>query len=431
MKQSKELIRETGIDVLGGVPWGMHACLFYNTKEDLSSMLVPYFKAGLENNEYCMWVTSEILSKKEAEDAMRKAVPDFDEYLRAGQIEILSHRDWYLKQGHFEKRKFLRAWIDKLNQALTNGYSGMRVTGNTSWVDERAWKDFNDYEHELNSSIDRYQMIAVCTYRLDRCSTAEIIDVVNTHQLVLLEKRGEWGLVKNAERIRAEKRAREYQAQLKSLTSQLTLAEESERHRIATELHASIGQSLASTKLELDALRHRVSPKDPDEALKEVSDSIGKAIDDMRSLTFDLSFPILYELGFEAAVATWLADQIEEKHHIATEFEDDEQPKPLDEDVCVLLFRTVRELLFNVVRHAKAKKVKVSISRVGRQIQVGVEDDGIGFDPEKTAATAVRKGGCGLFSIRERLEQFGGQLEIESAPGQGCRVTVTAPLRGE
>jgi len=148
-------------------------------------------------------------------------------------------------------------------------------------------------------------------------------------------------------------------------------------------------------------------------------------------LTFDLSSPILYELGFEAAVAVWLTEEVEEKHNIATEFEKDKQVKPLDDDVRVLLFRDVRELLINVVKHAQAKKVKVSVRKAGNQIHVCVEDDGWGFDPAKIRATAVKKGGFGLFSIRQRLEELGGELEIESAPGQGTRATLIAPLKRE
>jgi PAS domain S-box-containing protein len=231
------------------------------------------------------------------------------------------------------------------------------------------------------------------------------------------------------ERKKAEQKLLDYQGQLRSLTSEVTLAEESERRRIAEGLHDQVSQSLAISKIELDALRHSVSPRDPGQVLKEVSDSLGKAIDNIRSLMFDLSFPILYELGFETAVAAWLTDQIQEKHGIATEFQDDEQPKPLDDDVRVFLFRDVRELLINVVKHAQAKKVKVSIRKVGSEMYVSVEDDGRGFDLEKIAATAVREGGFGLFSIRERLEHLGGHLEIESAPGRGCKVTMTAPLK--
>ncbi|MFB0524020.1 MAG: MEDS domain-containing protein [Phycisphaerae bacterium] len=429
MAKFKESVRKSGIDVLGSVPWGTHACLFYKTKKDLISILVPYFKAGLENNEFCMWVTSEPLSPMEAEKAMSKAVPNFDEYLKKGQIEIRSYADWYLKEGTFDQERVLRAWMDKLNQALTDGYAGMRVTGNTTWVDKRIWKNFIDYEDQVNEKIDKHRMIAICTYNLNKCGSAEIIDVVNTHQLALIGERKEYRLVKNAERKRAEQRAREYQAQLKSLASELTLTEEYEKHRIATELHDRISQSLVTSKIKLEALLHSVHPGDPAKVLDEVCNSLGKAIMDTRSLTSDLSYPILHELGFETAVAEWLNEQVEQKYGIETEFEDDEQPKPLEDDIRVLLFCSVQELLVNVVKHAHAHKVNLSIGRVGGQICVIVKDDGVGFSPSEATEAAAKKGEFGLLSVRERLEQLGGHLEIESDFGQGCKVTMIAPIK--
>jgi PAS domain S-box-containing protein len=227
----------------------------------------------------------------------------------------------------------------------------------------------------------------------------------------------------------AEKMAEENQVQLKSLASQLTLAEERERRRLATELHDRISQSLVISKIKLDALRKSGRSRKSDKALEDVCNSIGQTIQDTRTLTFDLSSPVLYELGFETAVSEWLADQIQKKHGIAVEFEDDGKPKPLDDDVRVLLFRDVRELLINVVKHANAHKVKVSIKKLGNQICVTVEDDGVGFDPAQVASTAAKKGEFGLFSIRERLEGLGGHIQIDSAPGRGCKVTMTAPLK--
>ncbi|MFQ6036743.1 MAG: MEDS domain-containing protein [Sedimentisphaerales bacterium] len=429
MTEIEKSVRKSGIDVLGSVPWGTHACLFYKTKQDLISVLVPYFKAGLENNEFCMWVTSEPLSPMEAEKAMSKAAPNFDNYLKKGQIEIVAYTNWYLKGGTFDQECLLQAWMDKLNQALTDGYAGMRVTGNTTWLDKRIWKNFIDYEKELNEKIDKYHMISICIYCLNKCGSSEIIDVVNTHQLALIGERKEYRLVKNAERKRAEQRAREYQAQLKSLASELTLTEEREKHRIATELHDRISQSLVISKIKLEALLHSVHSGDPAKVLEEVCNSLGKAIMDTRSLTSDLSYPILHELGFETAVAEWLNEQVGKKHGIETEFEDDEQPKPLDDDIRVLLFRSVQELLVNVVQHAHAHKVNLSIARVGSQICVMVKDDGVGFNTSEVAEAAAKKGKFGLLSVRERLEQLGGHLEIETQPGQGCKVTMVAPLK--
>ena len=232
-------------------------------------------------------------------------------------------------------------------------------------------------------------------------------------------------------RKQAEEKLLEYQAQLKSLASQLSLAEEQERRRIATELHDQISQSLVVSKLKLEALRKSASSAEFGKELNEVCNSLGQTIAETRSLMFDIHSPLLSLLGFEEAVAEWLAEQIGEKHGIATEFEDDGQPKPLDDDIRVLLFRDVRELLTNVVRHANANRVKVSINKVGSELQVSVEDDGVGFDPVKVATGAVKEGAFGLFSIHERLELSGGHLKIESKSGHGTRITITAPLKRE
>jgi PAS domain S-box-containing protein len=230
---------------------------------------------------------------------------------------------------------------------------------------------------------------------------------------------------------KTEERLLEYQEQLKSLASQLTLAEERERRRIAIELHDEISQSLFISKMKLEALHKSTPDKKLNDTLDEINNSLGQIIAAMRSLTFDLSSPILYEFGFEEAVAEWLNERVEKKYGIATEFEDDGLHKPLDDDVRVLLFRDVRELLINVVKHAQASKVKVTIGKVGGQIRVSVEDDGLGFEPAKVKSMVTNKEAFGLFSIRERLEHFGGRLEIKSAPDCGCRVTITSPLKRE
>ena len=430
MKETKQLTRETGIDVLGSVPWGTHVCLFYRTKEDLINVLVPYFKAGLENNEFCMWITSAPLDQTEAKNAMKKAMPDFDKCLKKGQIEIFPHDQWYLDRGIFDGERAIKGWMGKLNLALSNGYAGVRINGNTTWLDEGTWESFIKYEAQINEKIDRFPIIVVCAYCLDKCGTSEIVNVANNHQLALIQKEGKWKIAKNAERKRAEKRAKEYQAQLKSLASELTLAEEHERHRLATKLHDQVSQSLALAKIKLDALHASVaSNQSLAQVIEDISGSLEKSIQNAKSLTFDLSYPILYELGFETAVSEWLNEEVRDKHGIAAEFSDDGQPKPLGDDVRVLLFRNVRELLINCIKHANADRVRVGIRRIDDSIEVTVEDNGVGFDPAEARMTAAKKAGFGLFSIRESLEELGGRFEIESKPGAGCKVVMTAPLK--
>jgi PAS domain S-box-containing protein len=231
------------------------------------------------------------------------------------------------------------------------------------------------------------------------------------------------------ERKKAEEALRAYQEKLRSLASELSLAEERERRRVATELHDQISQSLVISKMKLEALGQARLAKQVKEELTEVCEMLGETIGETRTLTFDLSPPILYELGFEAAVAEWLEDQIERKHGIKTQFEDDGSAKPLDDDIRVLLFRNVRELLINVIKHAHANKVTVRIGRDDGRIRVNVEDDGVGFERDRAMSVSSETGGFGLFSIRQRLDELGGRLEIESSPGHGCKTVMTAPLR--
>jgi PAS domain S-box-containing protein len=215
----KEEKRKTGIDVIGEVPWGTHLCQFYQTKEDLIDILVPYFKEGLRNNEFCIWITSEPLDAGEAEKAMKKAMPEFDEYLKRGQIEIKPHSEWYLKGGTFDLKRVFNAWIDKLNQAISDGYDGMRVTGNTAWLEKKDWRSFTDYEEELNRTIGKYRLLAICTYSLDKCGAYEVIDVVSNHQFALIKQAGQWKIIESSERKQGKDETRQLNISYERLTN--------------------------------------------------------------------------------------------------------------------------------------------------------------------------------------------------------------------
>ena len=193
----EEELRRSGIDVIGSVPWGTHFCQFYQTKQDLIDILIPYFKAGLENNEFCMWVTSEPLEVTEAQEAMREAVKDFDEYLHQGQIEVIPYDEWYLLGGTFDDDRVLEGWVAKLEQALAKGYSGLRLTGNTFWLEQKHWHAFTEYEAWVNEVIGEYRMLALCAYCLEKCDATAVIDVVRNHQFGLVKQEGRWGIIES------------------------------------------------------------------------------------------------------------------------------------------------------------------------------------------------------------------------------------------
>ena len=192
-----EKARKTGISIVGDVPWGTHFCQFYETQQCLLDILVPYFKSGLENNEFCMWITSEPLDGESAKKAMRQAMPDFDRYLAQGQIEIIPYTEWYLKNGIFDTRRILNGWVDKLNQAKAKGYDGLRLTGNTFWLERNGWAKFTEYEALINSVIGKYPMLALCSYSLPKCSAVEVIDVVKNHQFALIRRENRWEIIES------------------------------------------------------------------------------------------------------------------------------------------------------------------------------------------------------------------------------------------
>jgi PAS domain S-box-containing protein len=224
-----------------------------------------------------------------------------------------------------------------------------------------------------------------------------------------------------------ERKLMEQQDKMRSLSSELLLTEERERRHIATELHDRIGQTLAVAKIKLDELRSASTSNGTAETLDDIREFIEQTIQDTRSLTFELSPPILYELGLEAALA-WLTSQIREKHGLQIDIKDDGQPKPLDDGCRVVAFQAVRELLFNIVKHARAKNATVSIKRDNNAVCIDIADDGIGFDTAEVETAASGSRGFGLFSIQERLRPLGGTMEIQSEPDRGTRASLVVPL---
>jgi len=232
-------------------------------------------------------------------------------------------------------------------------------------------------------------------------------------------------------RKKAEIQLQQYQQRLKALASQLTLAEERERRAIAADLHDHVGHSLALARMQLESIPETKSELGKNILVKDVSSILLKALQDTRNLISELSSPSMHEIGLRAAVTEYLEEQIAKRHGLKTEFVDnigDAHRKTLDENVRALLFRNVRELLVNVVKHARASKVRVHLTDVVDGLIITVEDDGVGFNSDGENFKAGPSGGFGLFSIKERMSDLGGTFDIRSEPGQGCRVTLTVPV---
>jgi signal transduction histidine kinase len=229
-------LRNTGIDVVGGMPWGTHFCLFYETKDDLLDALVPYFKAGLESREFCVWAISDPLTEEDARNALNRAVPAFDRYLADCSMEILPGREWYLKGDQFDIKKITSGWDQKLQSALAKGYAGMRVSGNAFWLDTKYWKDFLDYEHELDDSLADQPMAVLCTYPLTASSPADVLDVARAHQFTIARRKGNWEIIETPELKQAKQEIQKLNQELEQRVLDRTQALEAANHALRTEM---------------------------------------------------------------------------------------------------------------------------------------------------------------------------------------------------
>ena len=218
-----------------------------------------------------------------------------------------------------------------------------------------------------------------------------------------------------------------YQAQLRHLATELSLAESRERRRLADDLHDNIGQTLFMIKMKVDLCREWAPHQTALSALNEVSESIRQIIADLRALIVEMSPPTLSVLGLEAGLGT-LAENIEREHGILVRYQADSETAPLSDDMKDLLYRASRELVINAVKHADPETISLTITHTHHQIRIDVEDDGSGFNPNDIGRVAEKHSGFGLFSIRERLDPIGGRLILDTSPGRGTRASLLAPL---
>lgn len=461
--------RKTGIRVVGDVPWGTHFCHFYETEEDLLDILIPYFKEGLENNEFCMWVVFDPIDEKRAREVLLRHVPDAELHLAAGRIEIVPHAEWYLRDGDFDLRRVISGWEEKLAVALAKGFDGMRVNGNESWLTEDDWKNFTEYEHRLNRMIADRRMIVLCTYPLAASHAGEVFDVARTHQFAIAQRNGHWEVVETpelkrakgeidrlneeleqrviertgelaaaneelkmevAERKRAEGQLERSRQQLRDLTARLQSLREKERGDIAREIHDVLGQGLTSLKIDVSWLRKRL-PEVGDEAVRaEMAERLNAAIElldetiaTVKSLSAELRPRVLDTFGLAAAVE-WQCFEFERRTGIACECRLPEDELSLSAEHSTALFRIYQEMLTNVARHAQATQVCTDLRVEGGVVVLSVRDNGRGV----TEADSSAPNALGLLGMRERAALLGGDVSLHGRPGRGTVVTARIPL---
>lgn len=187
-------LRRIGIPGVDKTPWGEHLCVFFNSKDELLSLTVPYVKAGLEDNECCIWITGDPVTEKDAFQALEDVLPDAHQYLAKKQLEILPSAQWYLPSGRkFDMQIVLDNWKYRVHRAEADGFVGIRITGNPVWLqNEEDWSQFARFEEIVHERIKREKVVALCTYPVWICQGHDVRRTLASHTAALLSNNDQW-----------------------------------------------------------------------------------------------------------------------------------------------------------------------------------------------------------------------------------------------
>jgi C4-dicarboxylate-specific signal transduction histidine kinase len=479
-------LRRTGIGVVGDVPWGTHFFLFHETKEDLMDTLVPYFKAGLEARELCIWVIAEPLTEQDVREALRQAVPDLERHLREDSMQIVQGREWYLTGDDLDLEKVTRGWKNKMETALARGYAGLRLSADTAWLEKRHWKEFSEYEEEVNHSITDQPMLALCSYPLTGSSAAEILDVTRAHQFAIARRNQRWEMVETSElklaKAEIKKLNDELERRVMERTQQLMVANEqmrremAERERAETALRAAeaelahvtrvtaLGEMAATIAHEVtqpltgivtngNACLHWLDGESPNlvkarqtvERIIRDGNRASTVIQEVRTLAKKAP-PKTEAVNINDLVRGTIALTIGELNRNQVQLETDlAKDLPLVMGDRVQLQQVLLNLIVNAMEamnsiYGRARQLRVRSEKIAEPegVRITVEDSGIGIDRQKierifdTFFTTKPQGmGMGLSICRTIIEAHGGTLAAIPKGDHGATFRFVLPASAE
>lgn len=319
----------------------------------------------------------------------------------------------------------------EVNEAFetVSGYSLNEVIGKT--VDELDLYVDNTLWQSVKESAERSGRIETIEMEFRRKDKELRIGQVTAETIDLEEEKLLIGVISDiTERKHAERAVNEYQENLRSLSSELINVESSEKRKIAEYLHDYLGQSLALAKIKVGSLQRADLSSQTNERLIEIEKDLTDAINYSQSVIYELSPPVLYELGLMEALK-WKLDDFEKKQGIRTQINSPLPEINLDQVKSNLLFRTTVELLNNIVKHAQATEVILRVVLDENKIILTVSDNGVGFDPDTVSKFNAEKNQFGIFSIKERMRYYGGGMQIRSDPSNGTDVSVFLPIQSD
>ena len=429
--------RSIGIKTLEDVQWGTHSCYFYQTKKDLLAFLVPYFKVGLENNEYCLWIISDEFTREEAEELLRSKIKKFDIYLKKGQINIIPYTEYYVKNNVLNLENTIKHVINSHELILEQGYDGIRASGDLRWLKKKDLDDFINFEYQFHEAVENLNFLGTCTYPINKFKKAEILNISNAHRFVIFKNNGSFDVIESSEQKKLEDEiqkisvlssgvAHDFNNLLTIIKGNTDMAkllmEEDKNHPIYEHL-LEIQESIKSAKPLVEQLYNLSRKKSKDSKflkIIKINRSIIKLLE-MLTLFFQRNKEILIETELNLDPELWSIKGDSGK---------------------------IEQVILNLIMNAKdampeggriiitTGNVIPPKARIGEYISISIADTGIGMEKELIEhifhpffTTKGSKGtGLGLQIVKQIIEDHGGWVEVFSELNKGTTFKIFLPV---
>ncbi len=435
--------------ILEKLSHGSHFCYLYDNKSDLLDVLVPFFKLGLENNEYCIWVISEDLSKKEVMESLRKEVKNLDSYLSKSQLKLFEYNEWYKNSGVFIAKDVINGWLKHLDNALKKGFKGLRLTGDVKLLDIKELESFVEYEIQVNSVFETEKIISICTYPVGIYNKFQLLDIASSHQFVLTKTLGDLKIINNASRTLAIRENKIIKGRLQKLQNieNFGLLSQGLIHDFNKFLTIIKGNAeLAQMNLE--------SGENLSQFLQEIRDSVTNASEIVREISkFGVSNGTKKKTTDVNKVITRLLELL--RHTLSSNIKI-QQDLSSNLSKIEIDSRKLEQILINLVlnardampeggtitiktkNHLMAKNLELEkfSLKAGKYITISIKDTGIGmdkhiqkrlFDPFFTTKGSENGTGLGLPMVEHYIIESNGTITVKSQPHEGSRFTIYLP----
>jgi signal transduction histidine kinase len=455
MKSRSEL-RSSGIDIIGDIPWGTHISYLYSPDENLSEVICPYIRDGLVNNELCLFIYSNKYSFDTVKNWLSQYVKGIDNYIDSGQLILLPHTEWYLKNGGFDESRTKQQWVQFVKYSLKKGYDGLRAVADASEVDKKYFRTFSDYEYNVNKVISKLPFTVICLYDVNKLDIFEISQVIKNHRYIITRHENKLEVIRNIELLVKEKQIDELEYSLEK--NRKLLNETLEYDKVKTEFFANVAHEFRTPlNVILSAvqlLKLHINKKEENEKENKYLNSIRQNcfrlirlvnnLIDISKIDSDYFEIKLKNCDIVSIVQKIAMSVVEYAMHkdITIYYNSDIEEKVMACD-SEQIERILLNLLSNSIKFTnKGGKIWVNIHDRGNSVQITVKDNGIGipedkqlyiFDRfqqvDKSLSRQQEGSGIGLSLVKALVEKHNGTISMKSKPGKGSEFLIDIPCQ--